>query len=121
MQAVATDGFALSFHETNARLRFWLDSLAAGVATESSSATPQQISGLLAELLRAGERLRTLPARRSAELEQELDQYRQNVEHLRELLPSIRRALLEHRARLEQERSRLRTAADWARGSRQTL
>jgi TolA-binding protein len=121
MPTKATDDFAGSFHETNARLRFWLDTLAAHSTTESSSASPQQISGLLAELMRAGERLRTLPAVRSAQLQKELDQYRGNVERLRDLLPSIQRALLEHRARLEQERNRLRTAADWAHGSRQTL
>jgi predicted nucleic acid-binding Zn-ribbon protein len=76
---------------------------------------------LLSELLRAGEWLRARPEHRDAELEHELSEYRKQVERLRSLLPFIHRALLRERARLEQERERVQAAAEWARGSRQTL
>ena len=62
-----------------------------------------------------------MPQERNAALEQELSDYRQNVEQLRELLPLIHRTLLNERARLEQERARVESAAEWARRSHQTL
>ena len=110
--------------ETNRRFKFWLDSLAA--SSEASDAVlpvpmPEQMSGLLSELLRAGEWLRSRPEHRDAELEHELSKYRKQVERLRSLLPFMHRALLSERARLEQERERFNAAAQWARGSRQTL
>jgi hypothetical protein len=111
-------------HETNRRLCFWLDSLSDD-ATESvrppRAATPQQMAGLLSELMRAGENLRALPAERDPRLERELSAYRENVERLRALLPSIHTTLLQERARLEQERTRVGSAVEWARRSRQTL
>lgn len=110
------------FRETNRRLRFWLDQLlASSTEPTSRTATPAQMTGLLAELMRAGERLRALPAGRDAALEPELALYRQHVERLRDLLPTIHATLLEERARLEQERQRLASAAEWAERSRQTL
>jgi chromosome segregation ATPase len=108
--------------KTNSRLRFWLDSLTARqTAVKPSPATPQEMEGLLAELMRAGQQLRDLPAARDPELEGELSAYRKNVERLRTLLPSIHADLLEERARLEQERARVEAAAEWARRSRETL
>jgi hypothetical protein len=115
-------------HEANSRLSFWLDSLVScpGEAlTQARAATPQQMAGLLSELMRAGQWLRALPGDKGkdkgAALEQELNEYRKNVERLRDLLPSIHAALLRERARIEQERARLQSAAAWARSSRQTL
>ena len=113
-----------SFHQTNGRLRFWLDSLSpapAETATEVRAATPQLMAGLLSELMRAGQWLRTLPAEKDADLEVELSEYRKNVERLRTYLPAIYSALLRERARLEQERARVQSAAEWASRSRQTL
>jgi hypothetical protein len=107
--------------ETNQRLSLWLDSLVLD-HRDPAVATPQQMMGLLSELLRAGEWLRTgLPAERDAELAAELDAYHKNVERLHKLLPSIQRRLLEERARLEAERTQLEASAEWARASRQTL
>jgi hypothetical protein len=112
---------AQNLHDTNRRLRFWLDSLVPEQAT-AGAATPQQMAGLLSELLRAGEWLRAgLPQERDSELETELGNYRRNVERLRELLPFIQRVLLREKARLETERARVECAAEWARGSRRTL
>ena len=110
--------------EKTRRLTFWLDTLAA--SSEGTEAVlpvpmPEQMSGLLSELLRAGEWLRARPQHRDAELEHELSEYRKQVERLRTLLPFMHRALLSERARLEKERERFNTAALWARGSRQTL
>jgi hypothetical protein len=116
--------FTQELHETNRRLKFWLDSLPASSAFTDAVLpvpTPQQMSGLLSELLRAGEWLRARPEHPDAELEHELSEYRAQVERLRSLLPFIHRALLSERARLEQERERVSAAAEWAYGSRQTL
>jgi hypothetical protein len=109
--------------ETNQRLRHWL----AGMIAESGqrrAATPEDICVLLSELSRAGAKLRAepLPAKGAdRELDEELEQYRCNVELLRKLLPSIHGQLLAERARLEAQRARVQSAAEWARASRQTL
>jgi chromosome segregation ATPase len=111
---------ASHLRETNARLTQLLDSLSA-IPNQSRTITPQQMTGLLSELMRAGEWLRRLPEDRDPELQQEVGHYRRTVERLRDLLPSIHAALLRDRARLEQERARVQSAAAWARSSRQTL
>jgi hypothetical protein len=116
---------SLSHHlrDTNHRLRFWLDSLAPRPG-QPAIATPEHMAALLSELLHAGAKLRVepLPAPgTNPELDQELEQYRRHVERLRELLPSIHGQLLAERTRLEAQRARVRSAAEWARASRQTL
>jgi len=114
-------GLAQDLHETNNRLRFWLDSLVLDRA-EPALTKPEQMSGLLSELLRAGEWLRAgLPQEKDAELEAEIGEYRRNVERLREYLPQIQHQLLKERARLEGERTQIQSAVEWARVSRQTL
>ena len=117
-------GPAQNLHETNSRLCLWLESLAPDPTRPSAAdhaVTPQFMAQLLAELMRVGEWLRELPADKDSALEHELSDYRKNVERLRELLPLIHSALLRDRARLEQERARVKSAAEWARRSRQTL
>jgi hypothetical protein len=110
-----------NLHDTNSRLRFWLESLASDRRCPGL-ATPQEMGGLLSELLRAGEWLRGgLPADRDPALESELAEYRSNLGRLREVLPSIHRQLLLERARLEEERTRVDSAAIWAQGARQSL
>jgi len=108
-----------ALRETTRRLSFWLDQLPD--LNSETPATPQPIAALLSELLRAGEWLRAIDDKTDPELQRELADYRKQVERLRELLPSIHRALLRERARLEQERERLNAAGEWARVSRQTL
>jgi hypothetical protein len=133
---------AQHLRETNSRLCVWLDDLAPNAIsvsrassgsmpsaisnsqpTSMPAATPRQMAGLLAELMRAGQCLRELPSEheRDAALETEVNQYRKNVERLRDLMPSIHGALLRERARLEQERARVESAAEWVRRSRQTF
>ena len=124
MSSFPPDRLVHDLHEANSRLCFWLESLAPGDASPSAevhAATPQQMTGLLSELMRAGEWLRGLPPEKDPALEHELSDYRRNVERLRELLPLIHRTLLQERARLEQQRARVESAAEWARRSRQTL
>jgi hypothetical protein len=112
--------------EANRRLSFWMDSMAAP-QDQPVIATPDQMAGLLSELLRAGSWLSAepLPAmgndENDGELNLELVRYRTNVERLRDLMPSIHRQLLLERAHLEAQRSRVQSAAHWARASRQAL
>jgi len=122
MPLLAPARLAQNLHETNLRLSSLFDSLTPGAANQPGPvATPQQMRGLLSELMRAGAWLRTLPEEKDSELEAELTQYRQIVGRLRTFLPSIQSGLLLERSRLEQERSRLQGAAEWAGRSRQIL
>jgi len=112
-----------SFRETNSRLRYWLDSLTCE-GERQCAATPELITELLSELSRAGAELRAepIPARGiDPVLDRELDLYRRNVELLRDFMPSIHSQLLVERSRLEAQRARIQSAAEWARASRQTL
>jgi len=108
--------------DRNRRLSFCLDTLAAKPPREA--VTPKEMSALLSELLAAGAGFRSHPLPpegNDQDLDRELAQYRRQVERLRDLLPSIHRALLTEKARIEAQRSRLRSATEWARASRQTL
>jgi hypothetical protein len=109
--------------DTNRRLHFLLDDLVASNG-QPAVATPEHMAALLSELLGAGAELRAQPIPAKGddpELDEELAQYRCNVERLRQLLPSIHSQLLVERARLEAQRAQVRSAAEWARASRQTL
>jgi hypothetical protein len=109
--------------DTNCRLGFLLDSIAAKRG-QPATTTPEHMGALLSELLRAGVGLRAAPLPTKGndpELDGQLEIYRRNVETLRELLPSMHTQLLVERARLEAQRTRVQSAAAWARASRQTL
>jgi len=124
MSSPASELLVENLHETTSRLRSWMTGLMPQFAPTGSrprGATPEQIAGILSELVRAGQWLRSLPENKDHALERELTEYRDTVEHLRELLPLIHSTLLEERARLELERARVESAAEWARRSRQTL
>lgn len=120
MPPLAPEALAENLRVTNTRLRLLLDSLKADTENRPP-VNPQQMAGLLSELMQAGQWLRDLPPERNFILENELNEYRVQMEHLRKILPAIQSALLRDRARLEQERARVRSAAAWARSSRQTL
>jgi hypothetical protein len=112
-----------NLRETNHRLSFCLDSMVAKHG-QPALATPEHMAGLLSELLRTGAGLRAEPTPAKGDdpdLHRELEKYRCNVERLREFLPAIHGQLLVERARLEAQRARVRSAAEWARASRQTL
>jgi hypothetical protein len=114
----AVSHLAEDLRETNSRLHFWLDSM---MPSAQRVPAARQMAGVLSELMRAGAWLRQLPEEREPALADELTAYRKNVERLREMLPTIHRALLEERSRLETERARVGSAAEWARRSRETL
>lgn len=112
-----------NMRDTNRRLGFWLDSIAASNGSPALAAQ-EYMAALLSELLRAGTGLRAEPLSLHSpdpELEKEIASYRCLVERLRELMPSIHSQLLAERDRLEVQRARVRSAAEWARASRQTL
>jgi hypothetical protein len=119
--ATLTPDLAEILRETNSKLQTYFDILVQQETPVQRPASPQLIAELLSELRRTGERLRSLPARRDAQLEEVLAEYRRKVERLRDVLPSIHAVLLAERARLECERARLDSAAEWVRRSRQTL
>lgn len=107
-------------HEVNGNLRRLLHTLTPGI--RSAPATPLQMNAVLDTLLRAGEWLRAgFPQNPAPELEVAIAEYRQHLEQLRDLLPFIHSQLLQERARLEAERTRLDSAAEWAHTSRQSL
>ncbi len=114
---------ALDLKETNRRVDFWMNSLkqvATSSEADSRIVTPQQINGLLSELMTAGRLMRELPATIDEKMTAEVNVYRAKIEHLRDLLPGIQHSLLEERSRLEQERARVQAASQWASMSRQT-
>lgn len=115
----ATD-FANELHETNERLSAWLGSLSPA-GSSVRPATPEQMNGILSELMRVGQWLRAAQRETDSTVQQELGIYRKQVEHLRDVLPSIHQALLHERARIEQQRQRLNSASEWISASRQTL
>jgi hypothetical protein len=111
-----------TLRETNRRLHFWLESVIPN--GQPVVATPEHIAALLSELLRAGVGLRTEPIPTKVgdpELDGELNQYRRNLERLRDLMPWLRAQLQAERTRLEAQQSRVQSTAAWARASRQTL
>ena len=128
MPRLEQNQFTFELRESSRRLRRWLeilissfDSTSESPASASQVPTPEQMSGLLSELLRAGEFLRNRPGENNPALEDELAAYRQQLMRLRDQLPLIHRSLLNERAYLEHERERVQAAAEWARASRQTL
>jgi hypothetical protein len=113
-----------NLRQTNHRLRFWLDRFVPKPAAPLPLATPEQMTAILSELLRAAEWLHTAQTaarEKDPDLDAEIREYRANVVWLHELLPGMHVRLLAERARLEVERSRVRATAEWARASRQTL
>jgi len=93
-----------------------------GLASPPRAATPAQISSLLSGMLAARAALQSQPLPADdCELQAAFEQYRRQLQRLSDLLPAIHRALLAEHARIEAQRSRLRSAAAWAGASRQTL
>lgn len=120
MDVAARSQLATELGQANRRLRSWLQNLAP--EANAGPATPLQMNALLGELLKAGERLRAgFPPAPAPELDSEIFDYRKNLEQLRDLMPFIHAQLLKERARLEQERTRLESAGQWAQASQQTL
>jgi len=123
-----------TLRQVNGNLRFALQRFRPE-KTRCSAIAPGELSGLLAALLRGGECLRNLtphsagislpdrPAHdeEAAALDQEIHEYRNNLEKLRSFLPDLHARLLAERSRLEDARTHLAAVAAWARASRKTL
>ena len=88
-----------------------------------STIKPQDFSDLMAEILRAADCLRICAAQSevAAAVEQEMLEYRYNLEQLRDFLPQLHGNLLAEKSRLELAQTHLATVAAWARSSGQTL
>lgn len=108
--------------DTNCSLRSCLHDIAA--KQEAGIVPPDKMNALLSGLLAAGAGLRAhrlRVAENDRELDTELAEYRRQIELLRDLLPSIQRALLAEKSRIEGQRLRVQSATEWVRASRQTL
>jgi hypothetical protein len=106
-----------NLHDTNRRLRGVLEELSHSDPAPATIGPRMEL--ILTELLRVGGWLQSAaagPADR--ELQEEINQYRQNLELLQTLLPEIQARLLTERARLESERSHLEAANAGVRASR---
>jgi len=124
MTIAAPGPLASDFHRISIRLRSLLDSLfpcAAEISGQPRVVTHAQMATLLSCLMQAGTWLRTLPSEQESSLKHAVAEYREQVQRLHGYLPSIQSAILAERARLEQERERVRLAEEWMRTSRQTL
>jgi hypothetical protein len=120
--SLVTPSRSESLRDSNRRLSLCLGGMVAG--RERMCITPEVMAAVLSELLRTGAELRSRPIPEKGNdpaFDAELESYRSNVERLRALLPAIHTHLLTERARLEQQQARLKSAAEWARASRETL
>ena len=88
-----------------------------------SSIRPQDLAGIVAQLLRAAACLRLPPANALARaaFEQEALAYRANLEQLKHVLPDLCLRLLAEKSRLETARTHLAAAAAWTQARRKTL
>lgn len=85
--------------------------------------SPTDLSGLLVQLLSAGQCWRSFPLRSAPDAEQEkaISEYRSTVEQLSEILPRIHGRLVTEKARMEIARAHLAAASAWAQASQNTL
>jgi len=114
MESLAIPTQALQ--DANHRLALLLQALKPKAAPCPISA--EHMSAALAEVLRVGEWLRGGLAQQTTEgMPEALQQYLQNLEKLRGLLPGLHAYLLTERSRLESERAHLESAAAWAKSA----
>jgi hypothetical protein len=94
-----------------------------GEPNRSLAVAPAEFAGLIAELLRATNCLLHCDPHPPAEVEfeKEISEYRNTLEQLAKVLPSVSGRLLTEKARLEAARARLANAAAWAQASQKTL
>lgn len=110
---------AIEVDDITAHLRSVLETL--GAPSSPGLLTPEQISELLSDLMRAGQCMRTMSPGSNEELARAVGACRVQVERLREMLPMIHGALLRERSRLATERERLTSIGAWAEASKQSL
>jgi hypothetical protein len=90
--------------------------------TQCSAIRKQDFSDLRHQLLQAAESLRCEPANPEAAgaLEEELVEYRHNLERLKQFLPDVHARLLAEKSRLEAARTHVTAATAWRRASQHT-
>jgi hypothetical protein len=113
---------AATLRLANTSLRAWLVRLKAQPIA-LSPIQAQDLHDLLAELLSNSICLRTgsAGAATSTELENEIADYRTNLESLAKILPSVQGRFLAERARLQIEQGHIAARKAWAEASRRTL
>jgi len=105
-----------SIRDTNQKLNSLIEILRP--AQKSFSVTPEYMTALLAEVVRAGEWLRDGLARNvQGRMADELERYRLRLEQLRHLLPTLHAQLLTERSRLQAEKNHLEATTVWARSA----
>ncbi|HEX3353813.1 MAG TPA: hypothetical protein VHS34_13420 [Terriglobales bacterium] len=106
----------------NCRVREMMFRLQPGQAADELSAC-RELESLLAELTRTAAWLRRVPpaALEDVDLAQEISDYRQNLEQLQTLLPTIQQQLLATKIRLELAGNHVTAARAWANASQGTL
>src|SRR5262249_23651668 len=113
-------GIGISVHsmeEANRKLDLLLKILHPAQASFSISA--EHMAAVLAELLRVGEWMRAgLAHNAEGRLAEELERYRQHLEDLRHLLPSVQAQLPTHRSRQQAKGAHPEPPARGARGPR---
>jgi hypothetical protein len=116
-------------HDAIESLRIANGSLRAGLARLQPEASapgllnPEDLSGLLEAVSRAAKCRRSLAPDvvPDAEMQQELREYRSNIEELAKVLPTAHGCLLAEKARLQNVQSHLAAAKAWAQASKDTL
>jgi len=114
--------FSDNLHLINGRVREMMFRLQPGQATHEISAC-RELENLLAELTRTAAWLRHVApdALEDVDLAQEVSDYRQSLEQLQILLPTIQRQLLATKIRLEAAGNHVTAARAWASASQGTL
>jgi hypothetical protein len=111
-----------ALRHTNTRVRKLLARLRAA-AGENALPSNQDFKDLGGELRISAVWLGDVPPGSMAQgdLAKEIDDYRNSLEELREILPAIQKRLLCERARMEMEAAHVGAASAWANASRGTL
>ena len=92
------------------------------VSSTSSMIDAKLFAGLLESMGRANQWLGVRACEvREVDLEKEIAEYRQNLERLGQLLPTIQGKLLIEKARLQQARLHLEGAVAWTQARKKTL
>ncbi len=104
----------------NERLRLWLDN-ASPLVENGPTIGPDQMSAVLSELMQAGALLQRCSQVSDEPMHNELSLYREHVQRLRTLLPSLHDSLLREREQLALRLARVQSASEWVEASRQTL
>jgi hypothetical protein len=118
MSTATTESLRSANRNLRARLARLLPEL-----NPSAPLNPQDLSGVVTDLLHAGDCLRSISpvSVPDAELKEAISEYRSTVEQLAQILPRVHGRLLTEKARLEIARAHVTATAAWAQASQNTL